>query len=516
MKKTILLILTITISLLSFSQKAEVSSVKKYTIPKIKAGNDFYYFLEGNNKRVYINYLQQKFKNSSGFYRKKFDLKIFDVDKLEEEKTSQLDIYWNNIKGKKNKIDHRGIHLMKDNIIEFAYKEQNDSSYLYAKSRNLSGEQDKDWVKIAANYSTKKQKPSYFHTSISYEREGFLVIYEMNVKEDKKLTKDFRLLYYTSNLDLKFEKYIRNVSIDNSDKEKRFNYYWLRVYESGDVYFLSKFKDENSIILNHISSSTNDNVELDDIRSYEIKIDDFAPTTLSFIPNDSSITLVGLYSKKDEKESKTYDEGIYSIKINKDSFFELSRRITPFSKTFKRVFYNSEKGGTGYMPHSINFDTNGRTILIAENTYIEYIKSNYSRLYNYDELMIIVLSENGEILSFRKWDKFSFGGSPTDGKASIYTLSVEKGVYVFYTDHIENFKKKRTRQYVRSSKEGSLAKLFIDYEGNIHVEKLIDYKDLGVMLFPRRMFYRKKYNELVFFGLGKKAIVLGKINLFNK
>jgi hypothetical protein len=451
-------------------------------------------------------------------------LEKYDNEEFRHLFTSKIDFQvTKNSNSKKDKLDFEDIFMLDKNIVVFAskYDKQEDYYNLYARLYNFDGEESGDWEKIESIYSTRKRKSGNFDITLSKDKSKFLIKHTLpdKKKEPKK--------YCFTSYDSKLEKVFRKTLVFNKlTKREHIGVYSEKILNDGTVTFFAYAEGEKLFCM--FTTDAEEELDGKDLIRYEIRIKNKDMIEMaSFDDKEGNIVLAGFYNDNTSKKSSGIS-GILYIKLNGEDLSEESVKATAFTDEYLENFMSKRKvkkgRGVSYtydLKHLI-FNDNGQATLIAENTYMVQhcstdpktkIQTCYYTYHN-DQLMVIGLTQEGDVRYTQYLAKYASAGSPNFGGTSYSVLPYGDDIVIFYNDHYKNYRpgNKKIRG-LSSYKRTVLVKAVITSSGDISKEVLVRHKDIKLYIMPRYTTRTNTNKGLIMLGFYKKVMKFGKFEL---
>lgn len=526
MKKNILLFITI---FLCTAINAQEFEVVKSAIFKDKKKHSFLSFSldDGQGGLITIRKYLAGFpaKTVKGYYIQHFDKNLT----LKKEFTYEV---------KKNRIEKAFIKNGKIHLIEFEKNKKEKKLIYTAKVSNLdtfdftskellniSESNINNYLKLANfplffKYDTNERDKNHLGEVTTSKNNNFFVI-NFDFKDKDKET--HKVFVFNHKLEMVYEKLIVK-----DIKDQLFKYNSIDVDdENGTLYFLGKSFENNSKRIKK-DGKANYHFELNKIdangeKTVSFKTPESFIRSLSLVKNNDKISCVGFYGNKTEHKYN----GICLFTLNPNTLELESKKLSPFSESFMEDKYGDnerkkkrkkKKGIKNIVFKSLFSMSNGDLIISAEEEYIT-IQTTYSAdgnfrtrtIHHFDDILTFRLNKDGDIKWARNINKNQTGFS----NSSFTPISTENTSCFFIncSDKITKLENNRIHFRQTSSKKSNLYCIYINNDGEIDFEKLVDDKDSKVFYKVNNGTVSKNKDEVIFLGKRKKNSQIIKVKI---
>lgn len=235
---------------------------------------------------------------------------------------------------------------------------------------------------------------------------------------------------------------------------------------------------------------------------------------------DGNIIATGFYSEKSENALR----GVFYMEINPAGKSVLVQKVKDFDQDFLSLFYSEKKAAKGeelysYSIDHIEIDKDGNTVIVAEQYYVQtYTSTNSSGytttryVYNYNHILVVKFSPQGEVLWWAKVPKRQRGGDQTYF-SYMYAMK-DNTIYILYNEHKKNLENMDPKDmYTLGNPKDAITSMFaIDEAGKLTKVPMFEARDEeGNTIFkPMSSRYLSESESLVLSTRGKKYKI-GKI-----
>ncbi|HSZ26453.1 MAG TPA: hypothetical protein VK766_12060 [Cytophagaceae bacterium] len=258
-----------------------------------------------------------------------------------------------------------------------------------------------------------------------------------------------------------------------------------------------------------------------EIKEYRPDIGDAYASGIGIKPDkEGNIIVTGFYSEKSEYSLR----GVFYMKIEAQSKNIATQKIKAFDQDFLAQFVSEKKASKGaelynFSIDHIEIDNEGNAIIIAEQYYVEtytYVTSSgYTTtryVYNYNHILSIKFSPQGDVIWWAKIPKLQRGSSATYF-SYMYAFKDNK-MYILYNDNkknVDNLDPKKLAT-LANPKDAITVLVSIDDSGKITKIPMFEARDEdGATIFkPTTAMYLSESEYLVL-STRRKQYKLGKI-----
>lgn len=371
-------------------------------------------------------------------------------------------------------------------------------------------------ILISKKFTKKRYTPDY---SIIEENEKVLIYQSSENNRKKNLSLSMKVL--GDNLKEIWEKEI-NFPFSN----KNSNFDDIEINENGDVYFVVDIKEKDSKIRKkHLYACTDKGNKL--INNELSSLPEFVTDIKLASSNHNQLIVAGYYNQKVERAWK---KGSYFLKLNTDDLsvtsstkglFPVTLLMKKKSNKVKRKAIRKEiKGKDSGLDNHFSVDEiitkeDGGAIIIGEHYHVyttSYTTTDangrsttrYTTNYEYDDILIISISKNGEI----EWERIIPKMQHISGSSAgcgYFRMVVEDKIFFIFNDDRENHKpnNEETVNFLANKKNRIISIYEINSIGNIRKDILTDYLKIESMILPSSSDQIGE-KEVLFYLWGKK------------
>lgn len=245
--------------------------------------------------------------------------------------------------------------------------------------------------------------------------------------------------------------------------------------------------------------------------------DKFARGASLKVAQNGEITCIGMFSNF----KRGLINGIYYLKMNANGD-PISTNIKAFSKNDLEFLgsRNTEKDRAGNEGIEGFFDfgeqlllDDGSIVVTAEENYVTTRRDNQgnvSYVYHSNDIVVITFEPDGAINSIKLIPKRQKSGAKAFLSHSAMSIN-NKGAFFFYNDDKDNIDRPLDKRAKRISSMSDCVTTcaFLDLEGNIKREAMINNKEIKALLLP---YACNRLNENTFFFVAMKPKLLAKSN----
>jgi hypothetical protein len=235
---------------------------------------------------------------------------------------------------------------------------------------------------------------------------------------------------------------------------------------------------------------------------------------------DGNILATGFYSEKSENSLR----GVFYMKINPGTKSVLTQKVKNFDTDFLSLFLSEKKAAKGeelynYSIDHIEIDKEGNTVVVAEQYYVQtYTTTNSSGytstryVYNYNHILIVKFSPQGEVLWWSKVPKRQRGGDPTYF-SYMYAMK-NNNIYILYNEHKKNLENLDPKDMytLGNPKDAITSMIAIDAQGKLTKVPMFESRDdEGNTIFKPSTSKRLSESESLVLSIRGKKYKIGKI-----
>lgn len=292
----------------------------------------------------------------------------------------------------------------------------------------------------------------------------------------------------------------------------------LLLSNQGEVYVLSNIRD-STIYKNYKNNYRVSRFSFDSERqneySFSLPEKYIMGAHLSLANLDTknpNVIITGFYSNRNLFAIK----GSFWVQIQTETGEELNRNITEFSADFMSQFMRAKKAQRGRELYDFSFNEivtgfNGQNYVIAEQRFTS-ASNQYADYYNYNNLLVINYSTNGNITWMKKITKEQGAEDRWGGYSSYCTFECDSTIHFVFNDDPNNLFLKHTRRTYRFEKykESLLVDIETDDNSNIQKEAIIVTQNNE--LIPRPVTAHKIPNGLILISQKEREFRLLKLD----
>ncbi|MES2779545.1 MAG: hypothetical protein V4651_06555 [Bacteroidota bacterium] len=519
MKKIVCMLTLLLLNAFLFAQEVDL---KWATEEKVAGKSASPEFLGIRNEKIYV-IKSENVKKANSYYIDVYDAaSLEEGEKIDFAKALPKDIADNEL---------YNVYLLDTKLIIITTTKNKE---LLATSLDLDGKVLKGKITLD-RVDGKDKEFEGFEVRVSPDRSKILGFRKAKGKVKKTIAFNFSL--YDQEL-----KRLNEKKTELPYEDENFKFGTISVDNKGDVFGVAvikiegkrkKFDTQKAVLMNLDLSKSKP-----EINEVNLPFEKRIASSMSFMMDDSKITVAGMYANNKDAE---FLEGIFYIELNKTNFEVLQSNYEKFKPGMQTRKINSNKMdnnvGFGYDLKDIHVNSKGEKFLTFENTLIAFqsSKNGTSKYVILTDIIVAKLSETNKLQWNSIINKNQVLRIPYTSTVGMGAISITVSVYKFYkkfedllsytvlyknddmyflfNDNNKNEKTKNTDKPFNSFKKAysALVKLDMD-KGKWEKKTIFSTKEMGRMITPNNS-VQISDNKILTFSYYKKGSSIGYLTI---